>query len=70
MSDETTPKSNGTQDTSQFWGISIRGWLVGIMVITVCGICAFGKEVPEPLYTGFLTGLGFYLGQKFQKATG
>jgi len=67
---EEAPKTNGAQDTSQFWGISIRGWIVIVMVVTVCGICSLGREVPEPLYTGFLTGLGFYLGQKIQKASG
>ena len=72
MSDELPkveePKTNGSQDTSQIFGVSVRGWLVTMMVVTVCVICGFGKEVPEPLYTGFLTGLGFYLGQKFNKA--
>ena len=67
MSDETKPES---KDTSELLGVSVRGWIVMLMVVTVCVICSLGREVPEPLYTGFLTGLGFYLGQKFQKAAG
>lgn len=51
--------------TSDIAGVSVRGWLVILMTLSVCVICALNREVPEPLYTGFLMGLGFYLGQKF-----
>jgi len=51
-------------DESKFLGVSIRGWITVLMVTTACGMSALGLKVEEPLYSGFLMGLGFYLGQK------
>lgn len=49
---------------SKIFGVSIRGWITVVMVITACSMSAFGTKIEEPLYSGFLMGLGFYLGQK------
>jgi len=58
-------------DESNILGVSIRGLLVVLMTITVCVLTSYmvvvlgiKDKIPEPLYTGFSLGLGFYLGQK------
>jgi hypothetical protein len=51
-------------DESKILGVSIRGWLAVLMTMTVCVMSAFKTTITEPLYSGFLMGLGFYLGQK------
>lgn len=68
-----------TQQDSSALGISVRGWLALILTITVCGITATNivlaamgmtsthVQIPEPLYSGFMTALGFYLGSKVTK---
>lgn len=56
---------------SNIFGVSIRALIVFMLTLTVCGltaymVVAFGvkDKIPEPLYSGFMMGLGFYLGQK------
>lgn len=44
--------------------ISVRGVVVIILVVTVCGISAAGKSVEEPLYTLVSGAVGWYFGQK------
>jgi hypothetical protein len=73
MSEETTPP-NGNGST--LFNVSVRGWLAIILTVTVCGITAtniimaclgmtsVNVIIPEPLYSGFMTALGFYLGSK------
>lgn len=51
---------------SQIVGISVRGWIAMITVLTVCFMQAFGMKVEEPLYSLVLMVAGFYLGQKTQ----
>ena len=51
-------------DESKIFGVSVRGWLAVLMATTVCIMSASRVAVVEPLYSGFLMGLGFYLGQK------
>lgn len=76
MSDTTfTAQPNG----SAIFGVSVRGWLAIILTVTVCVICAASVvfislgwtsstiTIPEPLYSGFMTALGFYLGQTMKK---
>ena len=50
-------------DHSRAFGISVRGWIAIIVVLTVCAMSVGKIEVKEPLYT--LAGLvvGFYFGQ-------
>lgn len=60
---------------SYILGVSVRGWLALMLTFTVCTIVAgnilmaslgytsVNVTVPEPLYSGFMTALGFYLGQ-------
>lgn len=57
-------------DESKIFGISVRGWLAIIIVFTVCGMSPFGKKIEEPLYSGFMIALGFYLGSKSQQKSG
>lgn len=56
---------------STIFGISVRGLLVALMTLTVCVLTAYmvislgvKDKIPEPLYSGFSLGLGFFLGQK------
>ena len=51
-------------DESKLLGVSVRGWLAVLMASTVCIMSSCVIEVKEPLYSGFLMGLGFYLGSK------
>lgn len=51
-------------DESKFLGVSIRGWLALLLVVTVCGMSAASRKVEEPLYTLVMVAVSFYLGQK------
>lgn len=53
---------------SSIYDVSVRAWLVVMIVATVCGMCAFGREVGEPLYTLVLISTSFYFGQKVASA--
>ena len=57
-------------DESKTLGVSVRGWLAVCIVITVCSMSHLRLEVKEPLYSGFLIALGFYLGSKTQNGNG
>jgi hypothetical protein len=60
---------------SSIFGVSVRGWLALLLCGTVCaitttnivmaclGLTSVNIVIPEPLYSGFMTALGFYLGQ-------
>lgn len=64
---ELPVESNQNYDSSTIWGVSLRGWISLIVVLTVCLMSASNVEVKEPLYT--LAGLivGFYFGQNQKK---
>lgn len=76
---QKSPVTAGTGNGSSIAGISVRGMLALILTVTVCGITATNivmaclgytstnVTIPEPLYSGFMTALGFYLGQKSNK---
>lgn len=51
------------RDNSRILGISLRGWIALMVMVTICGMSISALEVKEPLYT--LAGLivGFYFGQ-------
>ena len=51
-------------DESKIFGISVRAFIVTILVFTVCGMSLLAMNVPEPLYSAFMLALGFYFGQK------
>lgn len=58
-----TDQQQGNNE-SKLFGVSVRGWLAGILTLTVCMMSGFGIVVKEPLYSAFLLALGFYYGQK------
>lgn len=64
---EPIPENGQYYDSSTIWGVSLRGWIALLVVITVCVMSGFKIEVNEPLYT--LAGLivGFYFGQNQKK---
>ena len=51
-------------DDSKILGVSVRAWLAVLLTYTVCIMSGYGVKIDEPLYSGFLMGLGFFLGQK------
>jgi hypothetical protein len=69
MNEEITPDpENGkTGDTSKVWGVSLRGWISLIVILTICLMSGLQIDIKEPLYT--LGGLivGFYFGQNQKK---
>lgn len=59
MSDETeNPKE------SKIFNMSVRAWVLMIVVLTVCIMSVFGLKVEEPLYTLVGSVMGFYFGDK------
>ena len=62
---DETPESKC--EHSILWGVTIRGWIAIIVVLTVCGMSVGKIDIKEPLYT--LAGLivGFYFGQNPKK---
>jgi hypothetical protein len=63
MNDEIKPESEAPAESSLL-GVSVRGWMTIIMVVTVCVMSALGMTIGEPLYGAFLLGTGVYLGQR------
>lgn len=55
------------ENESKILGVSLRGWLAAVLVLTVCGMSVIQREVVEPLYSAVLLALGFYYGQKSTK---
>lgn len=49
---------------SHVFGLSTRGLITLLIVITVCGMSALGRSVEEPLYTMVGLVIGFYFGQR------
>jgi hypothetical protein len=45
-------------------GVSVRGWIAMLCVLTVCLMQSAGLKVEEPLYSLALMSAGFYLGSK------
>lgn len=70
MNEETATfsKAPSTGDSSLF-NVTIRGWIVLLLVLTVCVMSGLGKEVVEPLYGLAYLATGYYFGQKTQKQT-
>jgi len=49
---------------SNVLGVSIRGWLAVVTVLTLCIMAYLGKKVDEPFYTIVISIVSFYFGQK------
>lgn len=49
---------------SKIFGISLRGAICLIVVLTVCAMSGLGIKIEEPLYTMVGSMIGFYFGQK------
>lgn len=49
---------------SKILGVSVRGCLALILVLTVCCMAMKQIDVKEPLYSLVLLSVGFYFGQK------
>jgi hypothetical protein len=64
---ETTSLTDENQkisDHSTLFGVSIRGWVALILVVTVCVMGFLNIEVREPLYSLVLTVSSFYFGHQ------
>lgn len=65
---ETTVKGEKPlASESQVAGVSVRGWIAGLIVLTMCVMSFMGKEVTEPLRGATLFALGYYFGSKITK---
>ena len=51
-------------DESKLFGVSVRGWITVLTVLTVCIMSYLSKDVKEPLYSLVLLASGFYFGSK------
>ena len=56
---EAKPKKEST-----FLNVSIRAWIVLMLVGTVCYMSLLMLEVKEPLYSLVSLAVGYYFGQK------
>jgi hypothetical protein len=65
LEEQPKPAPSPSHD-SRLYGVSVRAWLAILMTLTVCVLSGFRVAITEPLYSGFLLGLGFYFGQKTQ----
>ena len=49
---------------SSIFGVSGRGWLAFLMILTMCIMSIIGREIADPLRSAVLLTIGFYFGQK------
>lgn len=49
---------------SSILGVSVRGLVTMVIVLTICILSGLKTEVQEPLYSMGTMALGFYFGQK------
>jgi len=49
---------------SSIFGVSGRGWLALLMILTMCVMSIIGREIADPLRSAVLLTIGFYFGQK------
>jgi hypothetical protein len=61
--------NEANNDHSTILGVSLRGWIALIVVLTICLMSGLKIDIKEPLYT--LGGLivGFYFGQNPKKTS-
>ena len=55
------------QDESKIFGISIRGFITLLIVITVCVMSVTQLDIKEPLYTLAGLTIGYYFGHSVKK---
>lgn len=68
MSEETqTTEQRSEGNGSSIMGVSLRGWLAFLLVLTVCGMSVSQIVVEEPLYSLATLAVGFYFGQNIKK---
>lgn len=48
---------------SVLFGISLRGWIAAVIVLTICVMSVLSLEVKEPLYTLGGMVIGYYYAQ-------
>ena len=61
---EEASKAAHLADESKLLGVSIRGWLTAIIIITVCVLSFINKDMLETLKNLALLVAGVYWGQK------
>lgn len=49
---------------SHIMRVSVRAWIVMLLVVTLCIMSGLGIQVSEPLYTVVTVAVGYYFGQK------
>lgn len=52
------------KDHSEIFGVSLRGWVSLILIVTVCFMSIMNIKVEEPLYSLVLTISSFYFGHQ------
>jgi len=64
IADETSQlrKPDGPRDSS-ILGVSVRGIVVIVIVVTVCAMNLIGTTVTEPLYSVVIAAVSYYFGQ-------
>lgn len=63
MNEETQVISREIKQQDAAMQISVRAWIALILVLAVCFMAAFGRQVEEPLYSLSVMAVGFYFGQ-------
>lgn len=49
---------------SRILGVTVRGWIAVMIVVTVCTMSLMKIKVEEPLYTLVISAVSFYLGSR------
>lgn len=57
-------ESDAAPRESFLFGVSGRGWLAGIVVITMCIMAATGVEITEPFKSFVLVAMGWAFGSR------
>jgi len=57
-------KEHISNDHSEIFGVSLRGWVSLILIVTVCAMSIMNIKVEEPLYSLVLTISSFYFGHQ------
>ena len=60
----TPPTAAANSDNSTILGVSLRGIIAILLVITICAMSLLKIQVIEPLYTLGITAVAFYFGHQ------
>lgn len=63
MNEETQRIVRESNNGSHVFSVSVRAWIVMIIVVTVCAMSLLAMEIKEPLYTLVGLTVGYYFGQ-------